>query len=275
MKKFVSGLLIGGILIFCVGVLAQNMEIVIEKLPLKYIFNGVEKTPLDGEEGFIYNDRTYVPIRFVAEAMDKNVEWEEDNYTINISDKKEADVTEYKWYTPLLKDAGVTEEECNIRLIGSFENYIVAEVSVNKGNENDWYVKLYRCESDGEEVMLISDTQQYLGGFNYAVFDNYCIFNKLDEHNNKYLEIKDITTLEVTATINNSYDEYIYDGSVIYMVHEDKKCELRILSPENGFVKTIKSFPEEADLKLFEKGKYLHIMCTDIENTKIYYYEIW
>ncbi|MCR2803510.1 copper amine oxidase N-terminal domain-containing protein [Paenibacillus soyae] len=53
---------------------------------LKYIFNGESQLPEPDKEGFIYKGTTYVPIRFVGEALGKEVGWDELTETIRISD---------------------------------------------------------------------------------------------------------------------------------------------------------------------------------------------
>lgn len=47
--------------------------------------NGQKKTP--EEEPFIYNGRVYVPLRFISEALNKNVTWNGTNNRIDINDK--------------------------------------------------------------------------------------------------------------------------------------------------------------------------------------------
>ena len=83
-KKLIFTL--GVMLLICVCAVATTIEI--ETPPLKYVINGeVVKMP-KGESGFLYNDRTYVPIRFIAEALNKDVSWNDDTNTITISDKQ-------------------------------------------------------------------------------------------------------------------------------------------------------------------------------------------
>jgi hypothetical protein len=50
--------------------------------------NGQKKTP--EEEPFIYNGRTYVPLRFIAEALNKEVKWDGVNNRIDINDTNSA-----------------------------------------------------------------------------------------------------------------------------------------------------------------------------------------
>ncbi len=42
-------------------------------LPIKYLFDGVEKKPPEGQAGFVYQGTVYVPLRFVGEALGKEV----------------------------------------------------------------------------------------------------------------------------------------------------------------------------------------------------------
>jgi len=57
---------------------------------LKYLFNGVEKHAPENNNGFVYNGTTYVPLRFVAESLDQEVNWNGDSYTISITPKEAA-----------------------------------------------------------------------------------------------------------------------------------------------------------------------------------------
>ncbi|MDR1067462.1 MAG: copper amine oxidase N-terminal domain-containing protein [Clostridiales bacterium] len=41
------------------------------------------------DEPFIYNDRTYAPLRFISEALGKNVEWDADGKSIRIETTEE------------------------------------------------------------------------------------------------------------------------------------------------------------------------------------------
>jgi len=84
MKKVLFTLVI--ILSICITAIAATIEI--ELPPLKYVVNGVEVAMPDGEGGFLYNDRTYVPIRFISEALNKDVSWDNETNTVIISDKK-------------------------------------------------------------------------------------------------------------------------------------------------------------------------------------------
>jgi hypothetical protein len=50
--------------------------------------NGQKKIP--DEEPFICNGRTYVPLRFISEALDKEVKWDDKTSRIDINDKSQS-----------------------------------------------------------------------------------------------------------------------------------------------------------------------------------------
>lgn len=52
---------------------------------IKLIVNG--KTVITDSEPFIYNDTTYVPLRVIGQALDKDIKWDGVNNTVIISDK--------------------------------------------------------------------------------------------------------------------------------------------------------------------------------------------
>ncbi|WP_262685217.1 NPCBM/NEW2 domain-containing protein [Paenibacillus baimaensis] len=54
---------------------------------LHYVFEGTAKTPLPDQKGFIYNGTTYIPLRFIGEALDKDVQWDGMTDTISVKTK--------------------------------------------------------------------------------------------------------------------------------------------------------------------------------------------
>lgn len=91
MKNKVKGLVIGALLgsmVAATAAYASGTQIEVFVRPLTYIFNGTMKKPTDGD-GFIYRGSAYVPLRFIAESMGKEVSWDEHTGTIGINDPKE------------------------------------------------------------------------------------------------------------------------------------------------------------------------------------------
>ncbi|NOU99125.1 peptidylprolyl isomerase [Paenibacillus planticolens] len=98
MKDKVKGLIVGltiGSLISGTAAFAASSQIEVAFRSIKYMFDGVEKVPADGK-GFVYEGSTYVPLRFVSEALGKKVEWDEENETIWIGNNPNKVVATYK-----------------------------------------------------------------------------------------------------------------------------------------------------------------------------------
>ena len=84
MKRFISGFLLGA-LIFALPVFAQNssvLEVFYNNIKLK-VYGQTINT--EGNEPFIVNGRTYVPARYVAEAMGGVVKWNETENVVEIT----------------------------------------------------------------------------------------------------------------------------------------------------------------------------------------------
>jgi hypothetical protein len=57
-------------------------QISVTYLPLKYYVDGVEKVPPADQRGFVYENRTYVPLRFLTESLGKKVQYDPQTTTI-------------------------------------------------------------------------------------------------------------------------------------------------------------------------------------------------
>ncbi len=81
---FVAGFVTAAVLFggLAAGAATYERQITAHFVPLRYVFDGIERTPPAGEAGFIHNNRTYVPLRFMAESLGRPVEY--DNGTIYI-----------------------------------------------------------------------------------------------------------------------------------------------------------------------------------------------
>src|SRR5574343_1231874 len=90
-KDIIIGIIVGCVLIGTTPVLADSITQSIE-----VVLNSV-KVQIDGENlnanTILYNGTTYLPMRAVAEAVGKDVEWNQSTMTANITDKNNTDAT--------------------------------------------------------------------------------------------------------------------------------------------------------------------------------------
>ncbi|MBE7036454.1 MAG: copper amine oxidase N-terminal domain-containing protein [Ruminococcaceae bacterium] len=95
MKKRLQGLIAGvliGVMLTSGGVLAKQVSETINAvyMNVKLVIDGEEITPKDANgnvvEPFIYNGTTYLPVRAVGEAFNKDVHWDGETATVYVGD---------------------------------------------------------------------------------------------------------------------------------------------------------------------------------------------
>jgi foldase protein PrsA len=82
LKGLLVGLALGTMMTGTLTYAATSTDIGVYFRELKFVFDGVEKQPPGDQKGFIYNDTTYVPLRFVSESIGKEVNFDNDTGTI-------------------------------------------------------------------------------------------------------------------------------------------------------------------------------------------------
>lgn len=92
-KGLIVGLTIGSVLSGTVA-FAAGTQIEVAFRNLTYMFDGVEKTPTAGK-GFIYEGDTYVPLRFMSDALGKKVAWDDATSTIWVGNNPNQIVATY------------------------------------------------------------------------------------------------------------------------------------------------------------------------------------
>lgn len=90
MKKFLSGLIVGMILMCSIPSLAKTDTVQAIYNGVKVAVNGENVEFKKGEEPVTINDRTYVLAKYVAEALGATVKWDGKNSTVNIRSKEES-----------------------------------------------------------------------------------------------------------------------------------------------------------------------------------------
>lgn len=75
------------------------LDVNVYQIPMHFTVDGKEYAPPEGQQGFIFEGSTYVPVRFISYSLDKAVKWDADTYTVTIAEPKETDeinISEYK-----------------------------------------------------------------------------------------------------------------------------------------------------------------------------------
>lgn len=88
-SSFVAGFVTAAVLFggTALGVDYYQQQITVSYTPLTYFFDGAEKAPPADQKGFIYGGRTYVPLRFMGEALNKKVGYDPQTSSIYVGAK--------------------------------------------------------------------------------------------------------------------------------------------------------------------------------------------
>jgi hypothetical protein len=85
-KGFIMGFMCCAILTTTIANAQDTTQIEVYYNNLKYMIDGVQKKPIVNQ-GFIHSGTTYVPLRFISEALGKEVSWDGETDTIWIGKK--------------------------------------------------------------------------------------------------------------------------------------------------------------------------------------------
>lgn len=77
---------------------AVTDSIKVQSMDVKMVFDGVSMQPPTGQHVFIYNNSTYVPIRFVSYALQKSVSWDAKNQKVTIAEPSSSELVVIKEY---------------------------------------------------------------------------------------------------------------------------------------------------------------------------------
>ncbi len=168
MKKYLIFLLVcilGYMSAFAIGYAEWgNKKIEVEYRDISIIVNG-KKIQTDVEP-FIYNGRTFVPVRWVAEALDKKVGWNGDTWTVYIDDKKPSEKSPLKFdviYTEKLTGMLTVKVKITNTSGRKIRTAEVTCILLNKYKEEIAFEKHYVIDSD---VGLLPNDSTY---FTYVI----------------------------------------------------------------------------------------------------------
>ncbi|MDB5084227.1 MAG: hypothetical protein JWN30_1113 [Bacilli bacterium] len=84
-RQLIAGIVIGSLVAGGGAVFADSAVQAIQSSSISIKFDGVKKQFTDGYVVLTYQDHTYVPARFVAEALGANVNWDDSTSTVLVS----------------------------------------------------------------------------------------------------------------------------------------------------------------------------------------------
>ena len=173
MKKFLIGFLVGCLLMMTTPVLADS---ILESIDV--VMNSVE-VQVDGEKlevnTILHDGSTYLPMRKVAEAVGKDVEWNQETMTANIVGKgddvmEEIIVYEENGYKHLsIGDKLYHENSFVFDIIKQYENYSW----YGYGDGENFKLMLVKNLEDGTEETLIEYVPYYLHKDRIYISDLY------------------------------------------------------------------------------------------------------
>ncbi|WP_438448525.1 copper amine oxidase N-terminal domain-containing protein [Gorillibacterium sp. sgz5001074] len=89
---FLAGLILAGGIAGGAQAEQAKVDIQVTYANIKFVVDGKAMKPPAGQEGFLYKNSTYVPLRFLAYSLGKAVSWDEATYTVTLSDPDKAQV---------------------------------------------------------------------------------------------------------------------------------------------------------------------------------------
>lgn len=77
---------------------ATTDSIKVQSMNVKMVFDGVSIQPPAGQYVFMHNNTTYVPLRFVSYALQKNVSWDAKNVKVTVTEPSSSELVAIKEY---------------------------------------------------------------------------------------------------------------------------------------------------------------------------------
>lgn len=155
MKKEIKGFMCGVIatsLIGCVSISATGVwdKIDVLRNDINVVVNG---TPVSADN-FLYNDTTYLPMRVVAEALGKDVQYDETTNTATIKDKGDNTLSETNVKSSYDLVDGLTYPSHYIQIVN--EHYYISRRAIEKTFN-------IKCQADqGNMIIPLANGQEFV-----------------------------------------------------------------------------------------------------------------
>ncbi|NOU97061.1 peptidylprolyl isomerase [Paenibacillus sp. LMG 31456] len=265
-KGLVLGLSIGVLMTGSIAY-ASGTQIEVYFKNIKYMFDGQQKKPAD--DSFIYNGTTYVPLRFVSEALGKEVTWDGDNDTIYVGRKIDLSSTVgvYKGGQVTL---GELEKYINIiRLINQQDASSPADVNAQTSALKQLIagkILTSRLTNEDKEALpnavakqfknIKSYIQEISGGQDSKAF--LATYNLVEEDLHTYLEEMVGTQKALGASAKATYDQEVKNNNTDYLAASVSHILISFKN-DQGVERTA----EEVDKKVKEVQTKLQIAGSD------------
>ncbi|WP_070001114.1 copper amine oxidase N-terminal domain-containing protein [Cellulosilyticum sp. I15G10I2] len=163
MKKFISGLMVGAVLM---GGVAHASDTKIEAYltSIKYYFNGVEKASPANMGAIVYKNTTYVPLRFVSQNLGKEIVWDEKTNSAYINDAGTFKAPSMTSYQDGVYRGSFGEGYQQVAVQFEIKNNIVQNTSFRH-----LYYKDVDYRAEKEDAKVIGLKTQYEALINYLV----------------------------------------------------------------------------------------------------------
>ncbi|OAS21863.1 copper amine oxidase N-terminal domain-containing protein [Paenibacillus oryzisoli] len=124
------------------------LDVNVYQVPMHFTFDGKEYAPPEGQQGFIYEGTTYVPIRFISYSLDKAVNWDPTTYTVTIAEPQATDkinISEYKLNTQVYSKSNEKFDKSklapsNLKVYKEKINYVFDGVKKSPADELPGYI---------------------------------------------------------------------------------------------------------------------------------------
>lgn len=272
MKKFASYIagIITGMLIVSVPIFADSYTKSIEAL-LNFTTIKINGTTVESDN-FVYNDKTYVWIRDVANIFGKEIEWDQESNTANIVD-------EIKVAVATVDGTVISTEDVNITSMLNPNGATVEEIIQNAIDyEIEFVVTLKEAAKNGyeisEEIKLsaqsyIQQLKGYVGDDFYSILESNGLTEKkytdfieknmsLEKFSNYLKETTTFSEDELLAKYNELKDKFeIVTAKHILIMTDDKtddeaKAEIEKIYKElsvDKFDKLMSEYSEDVGSK--------------------------
>jgi hypothetical protein len=244
-KGFLSGVavlsvLLSGTIVYAAG--GTKIEVFFNNI--KIMVDGVEKKPAKGKP-FMYEGSTYIPLRFVSDALGKEIGWNEKTQTIWIGKQEEKPLTDVK-ETKSWLDKGIAQAsklqslslEMKTNTLGGNDSFQMGMASTVKADVIR-QPSLILAGVNEQNAFGVPFTEQFY-------YTNSTFYTKMKtwEVNNK--------------TVTDVITEEVYDPAKLLQVMLAASADARINTSSNGvelqfggsgeaWVKQAKLFVSESD----------------------------